>query len=267
METSIEYGIWPRDLDFEKFFNAVDKFASKRKMKPAGGTFFAINVDSFEDATAHSLAELHTLCKSTPKLEEIHSQQMFEKGGVWLNVTVRCRGNLFRVSVNSDPDLVRLLHEELRSDFGLKKRPVPLADGKRATYPQPTVFLGRHFDKRAGDLGRKLKEFLSLLGMEVVEGEAYEAQRIPAKVESLIDGKEVYIGLVTKNPEHEWITAEVAYARGKGKHIIVIVEEGSNFNPTILGRDFEQIRFSGDRVEESFTKLLREFRNIGVRIA
>jgi hypothetical protein len=267
MKTSIEYGIWPRDLDFKKLFNEIEKFALKRKMQRGGINFFAINVDPSEEATADSLEEFQTLCKSTPKLEEIHSQQMFVKKDVWLIVNVTCRGNLFRVSVDAVPDVVRLLHEELRSDFGLKKRPIPLADTKRATYPQPTVFLGRHFDKRAGDLGRMVKEFLYLLGIDVVEGEPYEAQRIPLKVESLIDGKEIYIGLVTKNPEHDWITAEVAYARGKGKQIIVIVEEGSNFNPTILGRDFEQIRFSGDRIEEAFTKLLREFRNIGIRIS
>jgi hypothetical protein len=126
--------------------------------------------------------------------------------------------------------------------------------------------LGRHFDNRAAALGRSVKEFLSLLAIEVVEGEAYSAQRIPAKVESLIDSQEIYIGLVTKNPEHDWIIAEVAYARGKGKHIVLILEEGANFNPTILGRDFEQIRFSGDTVEKTFTKLLREFRSIGLQI-
>ena len=268
MKIETEYSIWPRSLDFDKMFRAVEEFAIKREFKPITPTNFAIQIDSFETLTAHSLEEFQTAYKSLPKYERITSMQWFYKKGVPLIINVSCRGNLLGISTDSpEADVVRLLHEQLRSDFGLRKAPRPVPDPRRATYPQPTVFLGRHFDERADALGGKVREFLSLLGVDVVEGEAYAAQRIPAKVESLIDGKEIYIGLITKNPEHDWITAEVAYARGKDKHVILIVEEGVNFNPTILGRDFEQIRFSGDRIEQSFTKLLREFRSIGVRIA
>jgi hypothetical protein len=81
-----------------------------------------------------------------------------------------------------------------------------------------------------------------------------------------IDAQDIYLGLVTVNPEHDWLIAEGSYARGKGKHIIVVAEEGAKFNPTILGRDFEQIRFAGTNIEEGFIKLLQEFRHIGLRL-
>lgn len=249
-------------------FRAAEQFAIKRGFKPATPTFFAIEVDRFESITAHSLEEFKTCFDSLPKHERISSTQRFSRKDAELWVEVKCSGNGLNVSTQcGDADLVRLLHEQLRSDFGLQKAPLPSADPRRAIYPQPTAFLGRHFDDRAGRLAAKIREFLRLLGIEAVEGEGYEAGQIPAKVESLIDGREMYIGLVTRNPEHDWIIAEVGYARGKGKHIIVIVEEDANFNPTILGADFEQIRFVGDQIEQSFTKLLLEFRSIGVRIA
>jgi len=100
----------------------------------------------------------------------------------------------------------------------------------------------------------------------VVEAERYTAQAIPDKVLCLIERQAIYLGLITKNPEHDWITGEASYAHGKAKHVILITEEGAGFNPTIFGKDYEQIRFGGDAIETSFIKLLEEFRDIGLRI-
>ena len=177
----------------------------------------------------------------------------------------RYRGTV-DVSVDfPEADIVRLLQEQLRVDFQLQKAPIPSSDARRAIYPQPTVFLGRHFDERAVAIAQKLKEFLRLAGLNVIEGEQYTAQSIPTKVMERIDAQDIYIGLITSNPEHDWLIAEVSYARGKGKHIVVIAEQGSKFNPTVLGHDFEQIRFLDANIEQSFIPLLQEFRGIGVR--
>lgn len=248
-------------------FEAIEQFALKRGLKREEPQFFNVKIDPFETVRAHSLEEFRSLFTKPPTFEQIHGNQRYAKKDVSFEADVWCGGNKLSVSVQSnDPDIVTLAHDQLRSDFGLRKPPVPPVDMKRATYPQPKIFLGRHFDARAAAIGRTLKEFLSLLAIQVVEGEAYSARPIPEKVESLIDEQEIYLGLVTKNPDHDWITAELAYARGKGKHVILIVEEGVGFNPTLLGKDFEQIRFSGDAIEQSFMKMLHEFRSIGLRI-
>lgn len=110
-----------------------------------------------------------------------------------------------------------------------------------------------------------LREFLRLLGFDVVEGEHYSSQPIPEKVRARIDDQSLYLALITNAERHDWLTAEAAYALGKDKHVIVLIEEGTKFNPTILGTDLEQIRFPVDTVERSFISLLREFRDIGVR--
>lgn len=269
MKTKIKYAIWPLDLDFERIFGAVEAFASKRGFEKSKNLPYAIEitVDPFESITAHSLEEFREVFKSLRKFEHLSGTQWYATKDLFLLVEITCSRNIIEVKVDCEnPDIVRLAQEQLKSDFGLRKSPVPQPDFQRATYPQPTVFLGRHFDERASAMAQKLIRFLSLLGVDVIEAERYAAQAIPSKVLSLIDRQAIYLGLVTKNREHDWITGEASYAHGKAKHVILITEEGAGFNPTILGKDYEQIRFVDDAIESSFTKLLEEFRDIGLRI-
>jgi hypothetical protein len=258
------------DLNFEELFAAVETFASKRGFKNERDLPYSIRitVDPFESVTAHSLKEFREVFKSLRKFDYLASTQWYVAKDLYLFVEISCSSNVLDVKVDcKDPDVVRLAQEELKVDFGLRKPPLPDPDKHRAIYPQPTVFLGRHFDERASEIARRLVRFLSLLGLDVIEAERYTAQAIPDKVLSLIDRQAIYLGLVTKNPEHDWITGEASYAHGKAKHVILITEEGAGFNPTVLGKDYEQIRFAGDAIESTFIKLLEEFRDIGVRIA
>lgn len=75
----------------------------------------------------------------------------------------------------------------------------------------------------------------------------------------------VLTGLVTGNRDHTWIAAEAAYAQGKGKHVILILGEASNFNPSIHGGDFERIPFKAGAIEQSFIKLMQEFQSVGIK--
>src|ERR1700730_14815365 len=132
MKIETEYGIWPRNLDFEKLFTAVAAFASKRKMRRIGTDIFKVEVDSSEKITAHSLDEFQDLFKNMPKYECLYSDQTFEKKDVELGVQTMLSGNTFDLSIRSnEPDFVRLLKAELESDFGLRKAPIPAADHKR----------------------------------------------------------------------------------------------------------------------------------------
>jgi hypothetical protein len=71
--------------------------------------------------------------------------------------------------------------------------------------------------------------------------------------------------LITGQRDHAWLQAEPAYAKGRGKHIILIVQEDSGYNPTILGTDLEQIRFPRGQVEKAFIPILQELQNVRVR--
>ena len=174
-------------------------------------------------------------------------------------------GESILLSVGSDdPDLRDGALEEARTRFNLRNPNPPLPDPERRKDVHATVFLGRHFDEQAKRAADKVGRFLSLIGFDVVDGEEYNAQPIPEKVRTRIRRQDIYIGLVTGQRNHDWITAEAAYALGERKHVVLLVEESSEFRPTITGGDREQIRFPLGVVEVSFIKLLEEFRSVGV---
>jgi len=100
---------------------------------------------------------------------------------------------------------------------------------------------------------------------DIKEGEPYASRDIPNKVKSRIDLQDIFICLVSGSREHPWLIAEPSYALGKGKHIIVLSEEETKYDATILGRDLEQIRFPSGHVEKAFIPLLQEFRSIRIK--
>lgn len=161
--------------------------------------------------------------------------------------------------------MVSAAHTFIKDTFQFRNPEVPLPDARRAIYPQPTVFVGRHFDSSGDESFSGLSKFLRMLGFDVRQGEEYRSESIPKKVAARIDGQDLYICLVTGVREHDWLIAEAAYAKGRGKHIILLLEESATFNPTILGRDLEQIRFPPSHIEKSFIPLMGEFRSIGVQ--
>jgi hypothetical protein len=133
-----------------------------------------------------------------------------------------------------------------------------------AKYLHATIFLGKHFDEATVKPSAVFSDFLTLLRFSVLTAEPYRALPIPQKVKALIDRQDIYLGLVIGTREHDWIIAEASYALGRDKQIVLLVEDGSRFNPTLQGKDFETIPFPKDSIEKSFLKLLQGFRSMNI---
>ena len=267
MKSTHRYEIWPETLKPDALWEGVRAFAAERGMLTKDAGYFKLETSASEEIFTESIAEFLKIIKITPTFEVLFSRQRFGKGsGKHVSVDIDMRGGRISISAEStDVDLVSAIHAHLASNFGLRKRQLLSPTASRATYPQPKVFLGRHFDARSEKTVAPLRHLLHLLGFDVLESEAYNSRSIPEKVKSRIEEQPIYLALVTNAESHDWLIAEAAYALGKDKHIILLVEDEAKFNPTILGKDLEQIRFPVELVEKSFTKLLEEFRDIGVR--
>jgi hypothetical protein len=172
-----------------------------------------------------------------------------------------------RISINingSDDDMIVAAHDFIRKEWRLSNPPIHKRQEGRPRNLQATIFLGKHFDSESQNSSRTLRRFLELLRYDVQEADEYRALPIPQKVQELIERQDIYVGLVTGKRDHSWLIAEAAFAQGKNRHVIMVVEEGVDFNPTIQGRDYEQIRFPSKLVEKSFIDLMQEFRSLGI---
>lgn len=164
----------------------------------------------------------------------------------------------------SDDDTIVAAHDFIRKEWRLSNPPIHKREEGRPRNLQATIFLGKHFDAESETPSRVLRQFLELLRFDVQEADEYRATTIPDKVKKLIERQDIYVGLVTGKRDHAWLTAEAAFAHGKDRHVIMVIEEGSDFNPTIQGHDYEQIRFPSKLVEKSFIGLMQEFRSLGI---
>lgn len=267
-EKIITYHIWPRDISFENFVQWPGAFASKRGITKATYTFHQLKVNKYENISCRDTLQLAEILKRQGDFENLRTSEEISdpdnKSREFKVALIFSRDSIAVSFASSDIDIVNAAHADIKDQFNLRNPAIPQADPMRVSKLHATIFLGRHFDTKTGVIASKLNKFLSLIGFKVVEGEEFNSQAIPEKVRQRIDAQDIYIGLVTGTREHEWITAEAAYAQGKGKHVILIIEEKSGFRPTILGRDHEHIPFGAGAIEQAFIKLLGEFRSVGV---
>jgi len=272
MESKNKYTIWDRKINWAEAFVKISDLVKRRGFDPAGDqhrtTIWAspiktLTLDSIEESIQvfRKLKSFDLFTSSTYYLSSQRKEksQASEKLYIYLEV-----GGKIEVGIRStDFDLVEGLHNEIKEELHLRNPELSLSNNP--LYLQPTVFVARHFDESGNNAFIILEDFLKLLAFDVKQGAEYESRDIPEKVRERIDNQDIFIALVTGARDHAWLIAEPAYAKAKGKHIILLVEEGSKYDPTILGRDLEQIRFPTNLIEKCFITILRELRNIRVK--
>jgi len=269
MQRDHTYHIWPRDLDFSTAFRVIEDFTVNRGMKwyEASHQSYCVRFNKYETAHPGSFDEFLNVLKQATKFESFNCRMPFcgSSGAGAMTFVVEYDPSCIEIAINgSEDDMTVAAHNTIRTEWRLSNPPILAPEEGRPRHLQATVFLGKHFDHESEAPSKMLRDFMTLLRFEVLEADEYRALPIPEKVRRLIDRQDIYVGLITGQREHSWLVAEAAYAHGKGRHVIMVVEEGSRFNPTIQGRDYEQIPFPKHSIEKSFIKLLQEFRSLGI---
>jgi len=272
MRTTEKYRIWPRDLPWSTKFAAVETLIHSRGYSTMESrSVFLISESVFRSHRADSFHEFVELLRLHPYFESFNTSMFFKENDTpgsepTLRIEIEYEGSQIIVLVDSaNQDVAAGIIRRIADELCLSNPPPPPREAHRARYLQPTIFVGRHFDEESDSAYRLLSTYLTLLGFVVLQGEEYSSREIPEKVRSRIDRQEIFIALITGQRDHAWLQAEPAYAKGRGKHIILIVQEDSGYNPTILGTDLEQIRFPRGQVEKAFIPILQELQNVRVR--
>jgi hypothetical protein len=117
-------------------------------------------------------------------------------------------------------------------------------------------FLSYRFTPENEDPARKLKDFLTLLGIDVVTGTTYEPRPVSQKVmERLKDDLDFVVLLIGHDGESLWTRDEIASAKHKMIPLVPIVENGVSFSPGLFG-DLEYVTYAKDHIGDSFFKVL-----------
>jgi len=126
----------------------VEEFAKKRSMPTLGHGFFNLRVNNFEETQCTTVEEFLSVMARTPVFDRLSSFQRWEgKGDKQVRVDIDVTNNTVKAAVEAkDIDLVNAAHAYLSSEFNLRNPEIPRSDNSRALHPQPTIFLGRHFD-------------------------------------------------------------------------------------------------------------------------
>ena len=228
---------------------------------------YSISLNRYEGAHPDTFEEFLNALKQSSGFDSFHVDLPFvktkEKARISFRVSYDSRSIYIAIS-GKDDDTIVAAHDFIRKEWRLSNPPIHKRQEGRPRNLQSTIFLGKHFDDESESPSRVLRQFLELLRFDVQEADEYRAITIPEKVKKQIERQDIYVGLVTGKRDHAWLTAEAAFAHGKGRHVIMITEEGSDFNPTIQGRDYEQIRFPSKSVEKAFIALMQEFNSLGI---
>lgn len=273
MKSTIRYSIWNRRFSWADGFVFIRTIVQRRGFDQKGDLIYGIiRVNPSKTLEVTSLDELIQVLSKLASFDSFMSQTKFvhatkQKGGslgsTLLHIDLNVSADVAVAIGSNDYDIVEGIHNEIKEHFRLSNPQLPTPE--RPLYLQPTVFVGRHFDKVGDEAFRALEPFLTLLGLDVKQGAEYSSQDIPEKVIDRIDSQDIFLAVITGSRNHAWLNAEPAYAKAKGKYIILLVEDDARYDPTILGRDLEQIRFAPSAIEKSFVPLLGEFRNIRIK--
>lgn len=117
-------------------------------------------------------------------------------------------------------------------------------------------FVSFRFDDHSKALALELRDFLEKVNMDFVSGLGFEPRSVSKKVlDRLNSPLDLFIIIFTSSGDSAWLNQEVGVAKGRNLPIIVLVEEGTDWDKGLLG-DIEYIEFPKGIISKTFIRLL-----------
>jgi hypothetical protein len=127
-----------------------------------------------------------------------------------------------------------------------------------------TVFISHSTEDM--DVVYELAKYLRLNGINVYVSEWYEqpGKSLPQKVATLINGSDYVLALLTVHGERSrWVQQEIGYAKGTGKPIIPVVEDGVPITGFL--QSLEYISFRRDNPYDAVTRAVEYLKTLAIR--
>jgi hypothetical protein len=256
------YRIFPSDLSVAQAFRKLGDHLAKSQLVEAptvcSHIIYRLHIESERTLACRNFPEfLETLAcypSALPVITHSHWEAGKDRDLMW---SIDVWPGKLDVAVESqcgDINLVSAVHSAIQDIFQAKN-PLAVPEVRTRYNVKKTVFLGHRFDDQGRETARVLRHFLERLGFDVFEGEGYAAKDIPDKVAERINRQDIFVCLFTPG-DSSWLLTEAAFAKGRGKYIVILCEEKTEVNRGIIGSDYEYMTFPRGIVEKTFTNLL-----------
>jgi len=171
-----------------------------------------------------------------------------------------------KIARNTTSNAMKIL-EDLEGSLQLEPAAPPETDdeGQRRKLRR-SVFIAHSFDEGGRSYAYQLMKFFSLIGFEVATGEGFSPEKVSSKVKRRLQAQEIVTVILSEKQDPTWLTQEIAGADFIQKPIILLIEEGVEFKPGIIG-DLEYIPFPKNRISETITPILEGLRELGYKLS
>lgn len=163
-----------------------------------------------------------------------------------------------------EPSAVKVRAENIWEKIGkVEERIDTLERNQKQIESKLSCFISMRFNDRSKQYLLKLKDFLELVGIEVVTGLDYQPRKVSDKVVAKLDQKiDFIIYLVTIDGESLWTRDELVMGSHRNYFPFPLVEKGAKFSSGVFA-DLEYIEFDEGVIEQTFIKILQGLRFIG----
>jgi hypothetical protein len=253
--------VYPSNLDYANAFTGLldhmKRCGYKEDKNACDNIRHTIDLPDSRSLETRDYVELLEILSRSPKPQQISAHSHWDTGKSGdLGCIISVNQREIRVVVEStDLNLLAGTHDSVRQIFQASNPPQEKSSTHQRFEVKKSVFLAHRFDEEGKTAADVLIRFLRRLGFDVVEGEGYEAREIPVKVSDRITSQDIFICIATKG-DHGWILSETSYAKALNKYIVLLCEDGVNFNKGILGQDYEYIAYPRGYLEKAFSDLL-----------
>lgn len=268
MDETVKYEVWRRENSIMPGIRELLSFLEQRDRRlnlDAGTSHLLFNTPDGKTMSTRVIAE------ATPYLEKMAAPMRWSLMGnapksdekdysqsLTIFIDVDYTGALVTVK-SPDMDLRDATLRQIEHSFGFER--LPHGIGRVRWAPHATAMIGCHFDEVGKQAAARVQRFLSLIGFARVEiADEARGTTIQEKVRTCLDRNSFYVGIVTGDRDHAWISAESAYALAKHKEVVLITGPGVKFDATLYGRDREHLTFKHS-IDEVFIGLLEDLRS------
>jgi hypothetical protein len=261
MRETRQYKVYPSDLKlreaFEGLLTHMKRCGYAENQQACDNVKYNVELKDSRSLETRDYTEFVEILGRFPVVANLiaHSHWDTGKSGD-LGCIVLLRPSSLSITVEStDLNVLAGTHDVIRQLFSASNPTQDRSPQLNRWDLKKSIFLAHRFDQEGNLVAATLSRFLTLLGFDVLEGMGYEAREIPAKVAERISKQEIFICVATAG-DHSWILSEASFAKGVGKYLVILCENGVSFNKGILGSDYEYISFPTNYIEKAYCDLL-----------